>query len=80
VLSQLGRLDGEREIFGGDSQSMFDQLNRFVNVVVDDFDEREDKYIARPPGQTPLADRLRVNLAPSLRVAAGAGRKRESAL
>ena len=30
-----------------------------VEVYLDSFDEQKDKFIARPPGQIPLAERLR---------------------
>ena len=30
-----------------------------VTVVIDEFDEMKDKFIARPPVQIPLVDRLR---------------------
>jgi hypothetical protein len=30
-----------------------------VDVYLDSFDEKKDKFIARPPGQVPLVERLR---------------------
>ena len=34
-------------------------VGRTVEAVLDGFDERKQKYILRPPHQTPLAERLR---------------------
>ncbi|MFF5076328.1 hypothetical protein ACFY36_04705 [Actinoplanes sp. NPDC000266] len=33
--------------------------DQIVEVVLDSFDDQKDKFIARPPSQTPLTERLR---------------------
>ena len=34
-------------------------VDQVVTVVLDEFDEMKDKFIARPPGKTALVERLR---------------------
>jgi hypothetical protein len=53
-LSKVGLIDA-LYIDDGDEYAVGDT----VTVMLDDFDEQKDKFIARPPAQIPLADRLR---------------------
>lgn len=53
-LSRLGLVDA---IYIDDGDLYVD--GQHVEVYLDGFDEQKDKFIARPPGQVPLVERLR---------------------
>jgi hypothetical protein len=53
-LSKMGLIDA-LYIDDGDEYA----VGEAAMVVLDDFDEQKDKFIARPPTQIPLVDRLR---------------------
>ncbi|MEO6085466.1 MAG: hypothetical protein ABIQ18_20335 [Umezawaea sp.] len=53
-LSRVGLIDA-LYVDNGDSYV----VGEAVDVYLDSFDGQKDKFIARPPGQIPLAERLR---------------------
>jgi ribosomal protein S1 len=53
-LSRLGLIDA---LYIDDDDDY--EVGQNVSCYLDSFDEQKDKFILRPPGQTPLAERLR---------------------
>lgn len=53
-LSKVGLIDA---LYVDDDDEYV--VGEAVTVILDDFDEQKDKFIARPPKQIPLVDRLR---------------------
>lgn len=53
-LSRVGLIDA-LYVDDGDDYKIGDQVSGYLDC----FDEQKDKFILRPPGQVPLAERLR---------------------